>query len=180
MTGLQQTRTSSAPQLTRRMVFLASAALVPTSTAGGALQNALAAEGADCVVMEKSARVLSLLQAERTAFAALAALERQLSTQLPRPPAGPDLCRDTDSIQGLEEKISYDEENLANWRRSRMPEIRRFADCHEKEETDCVRTRLSLLTKFELDVARHNDQVKLDASKNSGRIGDVGIHCMRS
>lgn len=120
--------------------------------------------------MEKSARVRSLLQAERTAFAAVAAVERQVSTQLPRPPAGPGVCEDTDTIQGLEEKISYDEENLANWRRSRTPEIRRFADCHEKEETDCVRTRLSLLTKFELDVARHNDQVKLI----SGRLGLSG------
>jgi hypothetical protein len=127
MTGFQQTRTSSAQQLTRRTVF-ASAGLVAASTAGGALQNVFAAERTDCIVMERSARVVSLLQAERTAFAAVAAVERQVSTQLSRPPARPRLCKDTDTIDGLKEKISYDEENLANWRRSRIPEIKRFAD----------------------------------------------------
>jgi hypothetical protein len=36
------------------------------------------------------------------------------------------LCKDT--IDGLKKKISYDEQNLVNWRRSRIPEIKRFAD----------------------------------------------------
>jgi hypothetical protein len=66
----QQTRTSSARQLTRGTVF-ASAGLVAASTVGGAPQNVLAAERTDCIIMERSARVLSLLQAERTAFAAV-------------------------------------------------------------------------------------------------------------
>ena len=81
MIGFQQTRISSARQLTRRTVF-ASARLGCGEHGRRSLQNVLAAERTDCIVIERSARVLSLLQAANCFCCRR--FECQVSTKLPR------------------------------------------------------------------------------------------------